>query len=183
VTDEMLVARFQAGDARAFDRLAACYEPLLRHQARTYFLTAGDRDDLHQVALIALWKAARVFDGSGRFKPFALMVTNRHLVTALRSDRRVQNGFLNDSVREGTDAYGQRVAITELLPDERFNPVRVIEERERLATIADEMRRLPPLEHDSLLAFINGASYEEICPSLKRVDNAIQRARRKLKAA
>lgn len=179
MTDEILVARFQAGDARAFDQIAAHYEPLLRHQTRGYYLTAGDRDDLYQVGLIALWRAARVFDGSGRFKP--LMIVNRHLVTALRCDRRLQNTFLNDSDREGIDAYGQRVAITELLPDERFNPARVAEQRERLATIAAEIRRLPPLEHDSLVAFINGASYEQIDQSLKRVDNAIYRARLKLK--
>ena len=59
MTDEALVARSHAGDARADETLCERYKNVVRIKARPYFLIGADREDLVQEGMIGLYKAIR----------------------------------------------------------------------------------------------------------------------------
>jgi RNA polymerase sigma factor (sigma-70 family) len=138
------------------------HQALARNLARSYYAPGHEPQDLEQVALIALWEAARSYDpDKGPFKSFAVLVIRRRLYELIKNANAQKNLLVSDAVRE-YDA-----------------PQPVIEEdsRGQLRMIVERMPRLSLLERYALARSLNG------CPILnKRHDNALQRARRKLAA-
>src|SRR5262245_56716415 len=132
---------------------------LARSIAHQYFIPGADRDDVQQEALIGLWEAARLWDKErgASFATFASLVIHRRLHTCLKAANRRKHRFLTDASRDldlGTveEPGGQLALILEALPS------------------------LSELERQSLADSLNGVPIRS-----KRYDNALQRARRKLR--
>lgn len=189
-SDEELVALAKAGDVAAMDELYHRYKNIVRGKARPYFLVGADRDDLIQEGMIGFFKAVRDFDGEKKapFRPFAEICIVRQILTAIKQATRIKHAPLNkyeslynpayddDSEKQLLDVIGVSSALDpeELYIRQEFS--RSVEEAVRSS--------LTEYEHSVLDKFLDGMSYSEIAYSLgrsvKSIDNALQRIRRKL---
>jgi len=194
LADEELVDRARGGDEAATTQLLLRYRAFARARARNYFLVGGDQDDLAQEAMIGLFKAIRDFSpGSGTpFRAFAELCITRQVLSAIRGATRHKHVPLNTSI--SLDLPADAGPVVPAVPP---GPAAVAADplaADPLAVVvaADELRRLRArldaslsgLEAQVVDLYAEGRTYEEIADRLgrhvKAVDNALQRAKRKL---
>lgn len=160
------------------------YRPLALRIAGGYYLPGAERQDVEQEALIGLWVASCEWkpDGGASFTSFARLVITRRLDTCVRLAHRDKHQVLNGSVREFVTDDGFSVDAAEALPCLHQVTDRV-EDREQLRAVLRAIEHdLSDLERHCVIGIAQGLSYAEIgLPS--QVDNALMRARRKLRAA
>lgn len=151
------------------------YRPLARSVSRLYFAAGYDSDDLEQEALVALLLAARRFDASCgiTFAGFARTLIQRRLVDVVKYSRRVRR------LRPGIVGEWDDDRVASPAP----GPQELVEQRETFAALAAAVRALTDLEREALGSVVAGVPYKRTGLVAKQVDNAVQRARRKLKAA
>lgn len=186
--DAVLCCAAQQGDRRAASELVERFDPVIRWLIRQGNLnvSGGTRDDLIQEGRIGVLKAIRDWrqDGGANFNGFARLCITRQLWTAVKLGNRDKHRALNESLRETVTAEGERLSVTDFVGDGRADVHGLAVAREQLSTLASGIRALSPIERDSLLGVADGDSYETISErtgaDLKRIDNAVQRARRKL---
>ena len=169
-SDETLCALVANGCRDAEEELVKRYFRSVRMYARPYFLAGGDSEDLIQEAMFGLLKAIREFDPrcDARFRTFAEVCIRNRIRSAVTNATRSKHAPLNDSML-GIGASPEELYISRE------------EETERLARLG---KQLSPLERKVLQLFLLGLSYQEISKqvgrSMKSVDNAVQRIRRKV---
>ena len=169
-----LVKGVQDKDPAAFPALLACFSPLLEKSvnsfAKTTVLASAEKDDLLQEISLALYRAAQRFDLSQSkvtFGLYAKICIRNKLISAKRKLER------------------KKRKKTPLPPEEPSGSAFSAE------VFSSLMRRarllLSQKEKTVLLFYLKGLSYDEIAKSLdcsvKSVDNALARAKRKLKNA
>ena len=175
-SDEELCALVAAGRRDAEEELVKRYLRPVRVCARPYFLAGGDSEDLIQEAMFGLLKAIREFDPSrdARFKTFAEVCIRNRIRSAVTNASRSKHAPLNDSVPFESPMLGVGAS-----PEEQY--ISREEETELLACLEQQLSNL---EHRVLDLFLLGLSYQEISEqvgrSIKSVDNAVQRIRRKV---
>lgn len=157
------------------------HRPLARRIAREFYLPGADRQDVEQEALIGLWDAAQRFNGHGEFRLFAAMVIRRRLASVLRAALAEKHLPLTRAVRVAADDdTGRTVAYVELLPaGDEHDPERVLLAREQWERLRAATATLTPVEREALELAVAGEPYAQS----KRLDNAVVRARRKLREA
>lgn len=156
MTEQELVARAKAGDDRAFEQL------MLDNQSRVYNLTlrmTGDPDDaldLAQAAFLNAWKGLKFFKGDSSFSTWVYRLATNACLDHLRKQKRRQNVWLPQPVDGETDAPPD-------VPDERYRPDTVLEQRERLNALRQGLALLSE-EHRQVLVMreLDGLSYQEI---------------------
>lgn len=183
-TDVELVARARSGDELAVDSLLRRYESLLRLWASEFFLPGGDDDDLRQEARLGLLAAIRSFDfASTSFKTFARLCVRRKLMTVVKLANGGRALALTDAARVAVDDEDEPVAAVDVIPARRTDPAEVIAAAEQIRALVLGIKQLSPTERRALVGIcLEGRCYDEIGPR-KQVDNARQRATRKLRAA
>lgn len=164
---------------------------MVERQARTFFLAGADHEDVVQEGMMGLWKAIRDFQSErlAKFAPFAEICVTRQIITAVKSATRNKHAPLNGYVslnRSVGDEDGE-VSLMDLLPDcAAGNPGEFVM-RPKLPRDWPAILRaeLSSLELQVLCMYVNQKSYQEIARSLacgtKSVDNALQRAKKKIK--
>lgn len=194
LSDEELQKKACAGDAQAMELLIVRYKNLVRQNAKALYLIGGDRDDLIQEGMIGLYKAIRDYDSTKNtsFLPFAKLCVSRQIYTAIKSHNTRKNQPLNDyvsfdAVREyencdGTESSGMK----EYLSSAQENPESLVISRENDALFDERVASLlSPFEREVLRAYLEEEKYSRVAKrlgkSMKTVDNALQRIRRKLK--
>ena len=195
VSEELLLRRAQGGDCRAEQLLIELHEPLARQICRGFFLANGDRADLLQAARVGLWQSIHLWDPiRGRqFRPFAATVVRREVMMLITASRARNQAPLNSACSlyaDGSESGGNGRSLAEFLAaptrDSR-DPAELTLTRERLEMILTALPTLSEQERASLGMSLNGLSQTEIGVALgkgaKSVNNALQRARRKLSAA
>jgi DNA-directed RNA polymerase specialized sigma24 family protein len=136
------------------------YRGLALAIAADYHLPGQDRDDVRQEALVGLWIAATGHDPArGAFPPFARVVIRRRLQELARKAN-----------------TGKHLALTNA--DRDVDMPAPETEHGQLALVLDALPRLTELERASLADSLNGKPITS-----RRYDNALQRARRKLREA
>lgn len=185
-----MTARQEAALRRAVlmrdaDAAVRAAEPLARHAVHGYYADGHDRDDLLQVARIAIADALNRFHGPPEaFPSFAIFCARRQVQDALRTARRVKRRAQAEAVSLHAPAGDRHAAwvVGDFLEAGRGPHETVValdEARRALRRIATD---LSPLERDALIGCVlQGLPYHQVGPR-KRVGNAIQRARRKLAA-
>ena len=190
MTDEELVVLAKTRDPVASDELYHRYKNIVRGKARPYFLVGADREDLIQEGMIGFFKAIRDYDSakSTAFRPFAEMCVTRQILTAIKQATRNKHTPLNsydslyrtvydeDSERQLMDIVGGSTAL---------DPEELYLKHEFSISLENAINSiLTELEREVLERFLDGRSYSEIASeldhSVKSVDNALQRIRRKL---
>lgn len=186
-----LALRAASGDEGAFESLAARFEGKIRWITLRYYQPGAERADIRQRALLGLWKACRDWspERGGAFPSFAVMCMEREVITSVKGATRGKHSPLNSampidlSVPDAPDA-----TIGDLIAEPGADPADRYEAKERLWMLLACMATMTPLERRSIwLTEACDASYEraaaELGATVKVIDNAVQRARRKLHMA
>ncbi len=180
--DNELVATAVAGDEQAMSIIVKSLMPCVEVQASKFSdFGALTRNDLIQEGLLGGVRAVFSFDSTkdASFKTYAEVCIANSIATAVRNHSRKKHRPLNSYVS---------IDEVELSGDNPHDPESIVfmaEEMEQIkACIENE---LTELEYGVLMRHIAGDSYSEIAESLsvsiKSVDNALSRARKKIKEA
>ncbi len=190
MTEEEIIRQAKRGCRLATEHLLRKYQGLVEAKARNYFLLGAEREDVIQEGRIGLYKAIRDFSTQsvGGFRSFAAMCVTRQIISAVKCASRHKHAALNryismDANEADADDEG---TLRDLLPSERgLCPETVVLGRELNCRVHGEMdRSLSRLEKDVLHQYVQGDSYRDIAlrlgTNVKQVDNALQRAKKKL---
>lgn len=179
VPDAELVALAQTGDDRAFALLVARCEPMLRAQVARFRLPHADAEDVAQEGLLGLLSAVRTFrpDGGASFRTYAAVCVRNRLLSALRRTAGQADESLDATEDDGVQPLHAPAVV---------DPESLVLERESAERLLSHLRdHLTPREYTVLLRYMDGYSYAEIAAELhmsaKAVDNALWRARRKVR--
>ena len=190
--DEEVVAHAQAGSARATEHLLHKYRALVESKARAYYLAGADHEDVVQEGMIGLYKAIRDFSefGLSAFHSFAELCVTRQIISAVKSATRHKHQVftgclsLDAPLCEGENGDWREALIDPHAPD----PAEIFAARAYCAEVMGNVHQvLSDFETQALAGYLQGRSYRAIGRSLdcrvKQIDNALQRAKRKLGAA
>ena len=173
-----LIKRYRDGDEMAFDKLVSLYRPLIDSMVNHCYSglsSVFEREDLSQYALMAFSKAALTYNieqGEVSFGLYAKICIGNSFASKIRSVRKKHPPILPlDSVFDMADPYDVSSGIIEC------------ENVEKLSELIKST--LSDFENNVFRLFVGGCSSSEIADRLgkteKSVDNAIFRARNKLK--
>ncbi len=178
-TDEELVLLSQNGDRQAMDELVFRYADLVRRRARGFFLVGGETEDLIQEGMMGLFRAIEDYkkkeDGRS-FKNFAYLCVSRRIIDAVKKSTSKKNRPLNNSVSSQIADFQ-----TSPNPSPEDEMILVDENKEFRQKMS---AALSDFEFKIFTMYMDGMSCAEICEttgkSVKSVDNAVQRSKRKL---
>lgn len=188
LTDEEVLRLVRQGNRRATEHLLARYRGLVEGKARCYFVSGAERDDVVQEGMIGLYKAIRDYrlDRPVRFRSFAEICVTRQIISAVKSAARRKHRPLNQYVPLDRTAGEADVFLVDLLAGARTEEPETALLSRRLTDYLEQFGRteLSPLEHAVIRSRLEGKTYEQVaaelhCPA-KSVDNALQRAKRKI---
>ena len=193
VSDEDIVAYAQrTGSTRATEHLLTKYKGLVEGKARSYYLRGADHEDVVQEGLIGLFKAIRDYrpERQSRFKAFAELCVTRQIITAVKTATRQKHIPLNDYVPLDKPLFPEdsETNLGDVLPDNfALDPEHEVLNRELSEYLSGEAQNdLSELECQVLRRYIDGKSYREMATEIgcrtKSIDNALQRAQRKIGA-
>ena len=192
MTDEQVVrvAQGERGGTTdaALEYLLNKYKNFVRTKARSYFLIGADHEDIVQEGMIGLYKAIRDYkeEKLSSFRAFAELCITRQIITAIKQATRQKHQPLNNSVslnKPLSDQEPQTLAET-LFSDSSSDPEAILLVKEALDNITGKKKIFSDMELAVWVQYLRGRSYSEIAQamgkSLKTVDNAIQRTKKKL---
>ena len=191
MTDEEIVALAQQdGEDAALEYLLNKYKNFVRAKARSYFLIGADHEDIVQEGMIGLYKAIRDYreDRLSSFRAFAELCVTRQIITAIKTATRQKHIPLNSYVSLNRPIFEEdsdRTLLDVITEETPSNPEEMLIDREDLSVIEGRIGSLlSDLEKQVLVRYVEGKSYVEISEEMnrhvKRIDNALQRIKRKL---
>lgn len=183
-TDGQLAGLVKAGDSDAFAELTARYMSLIRYKAAPFHSARLETDDLCQEGLVGLLNAARAYDSKNRaaFRTYAGVCIANRMIMAYRSALSRKNeplsNFVSLSGEEDLPLSGTVGG---------WDPETALASSEGVDQLWRRIRSaLSELELRVLRLYLSGYSYAEAARKLsitpKAADNALQRARLKLKS-
>lgn len=181
LSDDVLAEFSKNGDDNAFNELAIRYLNKIRFIARKYSAQGYEQNDFVQEGLMALLYACKTYDvhGGSSFGNFVSLIVERRFISIFRSSQ---------SKKAVPDAMLVRIdGIGEELTDYAATPEEQLVYKEQLGQVLKRLHALlSAREYEVLMLFASGLSYSKISQQLniseKSVDNALQRARRKVGA-
>lgn len=188
MSDEKLALKAADGDEHSFAALFLRYEKVIEIKA-SKFRNVGlgqDKLDFMQEGTIGFLGAVRTYkmDGGAAFASYASKcIQNKMLTLYKRSSRQKHiplNSFVSLSGREDFETI-----IKDIPQSSIVDPEAALLERERIELLHKRIREtLSNMEHNVFTLYLRGMTYLEIAAALelsvKSVDNAFQRIRRKL---
>lgn len=181
--DGELARLVRAGDSDAFAELTGRYMSLIRFKAAPFHSTQLETDDLCQEGLLGLLNAARTYDAANgaAFRTYAGVCVANRMIMAYRSALSRKNEPLSNFVSLSGDEGGLALGSDGLDPED------VLASSESVDLLWRRIRSvLSDQELRVLKLYLSGYSYAEIAGKLaiapKAADNALQRARTKLKS-
>ena len=176
-----------------FSCLVSAFRTTIYAHAKKYYLPGGDLDDLYQWGLLGLYKAVLCYDEDGPYK-FDI-IANINIKNMMRSAIKMANRKKHWAVncacplyQTGNDSMpNSNVKLIERLELENWtcDPQDLFIEKESVEEVCGFINRcLSEKERRIIVLHIRGYKQQNISQKLdfdpKVVDNAIQRARRKL---
>lgn len=190
LSDEEIVDIYQRENNHfATDYIVQRYKNFVRSKASSYFLMGADKEDIIQEGMIGLYKATRDYnrDREVSFKSFAELCVTRQIISAIKGASRQKHIPLNSYISLNKPAYddSERTLIEVLETEKNLDPEEVVINREQYALIKEVMEAvLSPLEWDVLRGYMDAKSYQEMAEehhrSIKSIDNALQRVKKKM---
>jgi len=188
--DEEVVRYAKNGSRGATEHLLSKYRNIVEGKARSYFLVGADHDDIIQEGMIGLFKAIRDFrnDKLLPFRAFAELCISRQIFTAIKAATRQKHIPLNCYVSLHANLFdgdSDRTLLDTLAESDTTDPEDVVVTQQFSDDLRHRIKRdLSELESAVLRSHLEGKSYQEIAAELQRrvksVDNALQRAKRKI---
>ena len=183
--DEELV-KLSATDESALDAILLRYKKAVVSIARQYYIIGGEESDLIQEGTLGLFKAVKNYNEKSPFKNFALTCIKNGIITAVKSDNRLKNRPLNFYVSlSGED--GDDMDKNSAFMDTAANPEQKYIDSEQAAELEKRIQAvLSKFEYRVFRSCLVGFSYSDIAKkegkSVKSVDNAVQRVRKKIES-
>jgi RNA polymerase sporulation-specific sigma factor len=181
-SDYQLVVQVQSGNERSLEKLVKRYQSFLNYKAGAYYFDGVDRHDIYQECLISFYKAARNYKSGSRclnFRKFAGLCVDRRMSKLLNS----ASGFKHKPLSQ----YQPISKASLTLRCQESDPFRNTMLKEKLNWLASKLGDLTIKEQKVFRLFNQGLSYKDIASKLnsteKAIDNALQRARQKLRLA
>jgi len=185
-----VIKQAQSGDRGAIEYLIGKNMDIVYAKAKYFFIKGLDKDDVIQEGRVGLYKAVRDYkiDRRASFRGFSQLCVHRQLVSAIKKANRQKHIPLNtstslDKTIDYDDSSGR--SFNEILPDKDKNLEEDFIYREVLKVIFNDIEKeLTTLELEVFFQYLDSKSYKEISDFLgvnvKTVDNALQRARKKI---
>lgn len=184
IQESVLISAAKAGDADAMETLVHRYSRLVKSVAHVYTLRGADVEDMMQEGMLGLLSAVQRYDADRgvSFPAFARVCISRRMQSVLRASAAHKNDPLNHAL--SLDKPQLEDLETDLYAAQPSDPESLLigmeEHQEHLARLFD---LLSHFEAQVLRLYVNGLSYDEIArttgKSVKSIDNAMQRIRRK----
>ncbi|MFN4032786.1 MAG: sigma-70 family RNA polymerase sigma factor [Fimbriimonadales bacterium] len=176
-----LVVRAQQGDEDASEQVIALFRPLAQSVAGRFFLPCCDAEDVYQIALLGLWRAVQCFDPQRQtsFVAFARVCIRRQILSELkRAQRWNLPTFSLSDTPENQHSWLERIADPSQDLLEQLCEHEALTQRQAFLDT-----RLSPLEAQVIALYQQKLTYRQIAErlgcSLKAVDNALTRVKRK----
>ena len=181
LSDDVLAEISKDGDDNAFNELVLRYLGRIRFIARKYSAQGYEQNDFVQEGLLALLHACKTYDcqGGRSFNSYVSLLVERRLISIIRGSQ--SKNAVPDSVLVHFDG------LEDELTDYVRSPEEQLMDKEQLNQVMHRLHALlSAREYEVLMLFASGLSYSKISQQLniseKSVDNALQRARRKVGA-
>ncbi len=154
LTDEQLVARFRAGDDRAFTAIHDRHRAALVAFARRLLHGSGhDADDVLQDAFMRAHAALRATDRPMALRPWLYMIVRNRAMDDLRRPQRARGG-LDEELH--------------VVADDTHDPADLTLARVHLRRVVQEIGRLPERQRLALvMRELDGASHAEVAGALR----------------
>ncbi|MDF2501314.1 MAG: polymerase sporulation specific sigma factor SigH [Anaerosporomusa subterranea] len=179
-------------DNHKFNQLAAKLSGKITACIRKYYLPGGDRDDLYQWGLLGLYKAVLYYDENDRYT--FDFIASRNIQNMIKSAVTMSNRQKNKLVNEAESLYAKPIHMQEnsvelidrlVINNDAYDPQRILIDREFTETLFHYIKYyLSEYERRSVLLYMRGYKQQDIAEELnintKVVDNAIQRAKKKI---
>ncbi len=192
LSDEKIIELYRQGDENALDFLLDKYKFLASKIARSYFLVGAETEDIVQEAMLGLYSACRNYvESTASFKSFATLCITRAVQTAVKKANRIKNKMLNESLSLSSQGSiflknkDDEEPINLYIPSDVLDPENAVlaeEQKAEMNKVINE--RLSVKEKRVLVLYLNGLTYSQIAEKLKEsvkaVDNAITRTKKKL---
>lgn len=182
LTDEELIEVYHQGNNSGLVLLLARYIELIDKKLKAYPFFTEETEDVKQEALISLLNGIKTFDSTRDVK----FIT----YAGKCIDNSIKNSIAKASAKK-IQMLKNAVPIDQLDGLNNFdllktNPEEIYIDREEYSLLLDKIHvDLSEFEKNVLFCYLDGKSYDEISITLsssqKAVDNALQRAKRKLK--
>ena len=185
MTDEMLVSEAQRGNADAEEYLIRKYKDVVRGKAHIYFIVGADNEDIVQEGMIGVFKAIKGYNGArhASFNTFAELCINRQILSAIKAAKRQKHAPLNNSLSFSDPLSDEEdKTIEDTLSSGAADP-------ETLYIFKEDMNYgggsvFSDMELRAWNEYMKGHTCNEIASMMgktpKAVDNAVQRAKKKL---
>lgn len=173
-----LINNAQAGDKYAVDKILRNYRNLVTSVARKYIIVGVDQDDLGQSGMIGLYSAIINFDPSrgATFKTYAYKLIKNEILSEIKHSKTGNIELLKDvEFCDSFDGFSENVS-----PESDF-----VEEESYNELLENLLENLSELEKNVLKYYLDGYSNSDIASQMgknyKKVDNALMRAKKKIK--
>lgn len=189
--DIQLVTEAQAGDVAAEEALIRKYSNLVRSKTKAYFIMGADENDVMQEGMIGLMKAVRKYDPSknATFGTFADVCVTSQIISAIRTADRIKHKPLNLSVslsnpveKDGTEGITIEDTLYASVADSPEEIVLLKDVTYYILNNGDNI--FSEFEMKVIGETVKGYSYDQVAERLnksrKQVDNALQRAKKKV---
>ena len=179
LSDDVLAEISKDGDDNAFNELVIRYLGIIRFIARKYSAQGYEQNDFVQEGLLALLYACNTYDrqGGSSFGSYVSLLVERRFITIIRSSQ--SKKAVPGSALIALDGLSEELTDVVRTPEEQLM------DKEQLRQVLKRLRALlSAREYEVLMLFASGLSDSNISKRLniseKSVDNALQRARRKV---
>lgn len=190
-SDEELIDKLREGESDITEYLCNKYKGMVRAKAGTMFILGADKEDLIQEGMIGLFKAMRDYD-AGRdasFATFADLCISRQMYTAVTASGRQKHIPLNNYVSLYSDENGsdsREIIDRSISLGAESDPESMVIAKESVEAVEKYIEtELSSFEKQAIELYLAGFVYTDIARILgrdeKSTDNAIQRAKGKLK--
>ncbi|MGL5378058.1 MAG: sigma-70 family RNA polymerase sigma factor [Cetobacterium sp.] len=184
-TRDVMLAK--SGDSEAIEKVFLRYKNDILRNSRNLYIKGGDVDDLLQEGYIGLIKAIKSFDDSREvcFSTFANLCIKRQIITAVKSSNSNKNLKLNTSIIGDKDINLEDLAQYSKPSLNYHSPEDILLGKELVNMLGDFLNNnLTPLEKKVFYYLCKQYKYNEIAELLnepsKKIDNAIQRVKKKI---
>lgn len=178
MNETILVRRAKQGDAQAFEELLSLYEQKVYSLAYHYVGNEHDAMDISQEAFLRVYRFLPQFNEESRFSTWLYRVTSNVCKDYIRKRNSRNEVPLTQESDEEPFSFD--------VPDLRYNPEDVLQQKELRREISDSLQALSP-DHREILVMrdVMGLTYEDIAQSLDleegTVKSRISRARDKMR--
>lgn len=185
----MHIENAKRGNEDSLEKIFSYLEIPIKGMTKKYYLPGGDKDDIVQVAKIGIYEGIKNFNKDKNSNPrvFLKLCAERNLKDMIKSSSRDKHKTLDVAYSLDAPLKDDKLSgkvLGELIED-KVTLDELIRSREFNDYLENSYLKMSKLSRKVFKLYVKGYTYEEICKisslNLKQVDNAINRAKVKLR--